>query len=456
MTPVVVNASGLPTGTVTLVSDQALADEVQGRAISTHISQLLETAHKAERDPKAPVPWGSKRLDPILSRYVRPKDVQPVPQIDSSTVKWQVSAGDLLLRLGQALAPGAGGQSPYLSSVHWPIVKYVDFFHEVNGQLCAGPQASKYVLHGRTAISDELGVAFSLLAAEHWLRETYSLDVIDIVDVEQVLGGVLGRRKVSNVVGASRRPDWLVLGAHTGSNGPVKVFSLESKGASRGDESPNAHHASSLASAVEQLSSMEVDAKVPIGLASLAITGAGPVVVKAVDPGYGSDDVHITSPMIEEMIEEDPAAKPSAPSDEQTGPSTAEVATAITLQSLRNVAQISHNAQAQEALRVQEPTLGPPEHLDTRFGEAMGTSVRFRDRRGRECRVFIGVPRTIVDQLSDGDLAAAREAQTAMARSRQSLLSEDREVTVRQDAPELVEKEFAAPNGALMVFEREE
>lgn len=456
MNPVVVNALGLPTGTVTLVSNQVLADAVREKADSAHISQLLKTVRDAgKKKPPDQVPWGSKDLDALMSNVVRPKDVQAEPQIDSSAQAWQVSTGELLLRLGQALAPGSGGQSPYLSSVHWPIVKYVDFFHEVNGQLCAGPQADRYVHHGRTAISDELGVAFSLLAADRWLYETYSLDVIDIVDVEQVLGGVLGRRNISSVRGARRRPDWLVLGGQTGSSGAVRVFSLESKGASRGSAIPNAHHAKSLASAVEQLSSIEVGAKVPTGLASLAITGAGPVVVKAVDPGEGSDEVRISSSMIEEMIKGRPAASKSISLEEQAVPNLAEVATAITLQSLRNIARISHNAQAQEALGVQEPVLGHPDHIETRFGEAVGTTVRSRDRSGRKFQAFIGVPKAIVDQLSAGELAAARESQDAIVRLRRSLLTEASDVIFRQDNPELVEQEFAAPNGALMVFKRE-
>lgn len=451
-----VNTSGLPAGTVTLVSDQALADEVQDKAISAHIAQLIKIPRAyGKNEPADRSPWGSKDLDAPMSDVVRPKDVQAVPVIDSTAVAWQVSAGDLLLRLGLALAPGAGGQSPHLSSVHWPLVKYVDFFQEVNGQLCAGPQADRYVQHGRTAISDELGVAFSLLAAERWLREEYSLDVIDIVDVEQVLGGVLGSRKVSSVPGASRRPDWLILGGRTGASGALKAFALESKGASRGGASSNAHHVKSLASAVEQLSSMEVDGKVPVGLASLAITGAGPVVVKAVDPGDDSADVHITPSMIQEMSEGGLSGNASALPNEQTGMSLAEVATAISLQSLRNIARISHDARAQEFLGVQEPTSGEPERIDTSFGEALGTSARSRDRQGRNFRAFIGVPASIITPLAEGELESAIKARDNVVRSIRRPSSEAGDDPELQGAQKVMEQEFHAPNGALMIFERE-
>lgn len=204
------------------------------------------------------------------------KVVTDVPVLDGPL---SVDVADVLLRLGQALTPPVP-TTAIARSFHWPMLKYLHFFDEVAGALHAGGEAAWYVHHGRTAVSDELGVAFSLLAGEWWL-DSLGLQGFNVYDVEGCLTGRYGAHgpAVATRVGYRRRPDWII--SSVDNSGARWYFVLESKGTKVGSWR---QHAMTLASAIEQLEGITVLGRPFGGLAVRTVSGVGPIEVWSVDP----------------------------------------------------------------------------------------------------------------------------------------------------------------------------
>ena len=189
---------------------------------------------------------------------------------------------ELLLELCSATTPPTFSTSPrYI--FQWPILKYLHFFVAKRMQLHAGPEASWYVQHGRTAVSDELGVAFSLLAARRWVGQGLGLSGITFYDVEGCLAGrYLGAGpKASQRSGHSQRPDWIVAAADPKHPKALQYYALESKGTKFDIET---QHCKSLAKAVEQLAGVTVGNQSVPGLAVRTVSGEGRIKVLAIDP----------------------------------------------------------------------------------------------------------------------------------------------------------------------------
>ena len=218
-----------------------------------------------------------------------------------------VKAVDVLHQLGKTITPPAPLVGPHDPTL-WPIIKYFNFFDEVGDRLHCGAQASWYVEHGRTAVSDELGVAFSLIAARIWMEKTHHSSGVTFHDVEGALAGRYGHGYMGISPQSRRarsRPDWLASGFVSQYPGSRTVCLVESKG-TKGATRKN--HVSVLGGALDQLGSVTVTNSSgnpkhaagakhsPPGLAVRAVTGRGQVEIWSIDPPESGEDVFRVGP----------------------------------------------------------------------------------------------------------------------------------------------------------------
>ncbi|WP_106817518.1 hypothetical protein [Janibacter massiliensis] len=195
-------------------------------------------------------------------------DIGPVPALDRPL---RTRVPDILLRLGLVMSAQGrtGGGRTRSTDALWPILKYFHFFRRSRrGGLLAGPDAARYRHHSRGAVSDELGMAFSLLAAERWIVDA-GLIPGNIVDLERHPG------PLALNLARGRRPDFGYEAFDLGTMTP-RWLTVEAKGASAPASETRA--AKQLADAHGQITALPNIS----GLASVTFTGRGPVSIWAV------------------------------------------------------------------------------------------------------------------------------------------------------------------------------
>ncbi|MBI9001752.1 hypothetical protein M0E87_12350 [Corynebacterium sp. CCM 9185] len=219
------------------------------------------------------------------------KNIQAVPALDGS---WNLSIADVLLRLGEYTFPYArtplGGLTRLI-----PVLKYMYCFEKnINGQIVTSDLIDMAVYSTRSKISEELGIGFSLITAEKWMRDTFGLSIVRFFDIELV-----SKNKYPNVSHAINKPkkrtlraDWLVRASSPSKPKKEYLFLVESKGTGTAGA-----HKPMLQKAVQQLAATTVDNQALQGLGVCTYSPLGGLTIYAIDPPR--DDENSNLPFLE-------------------------------------------------------------------------------------------------------------------------------------------------------------
>ncbi len=208
--------------------------------------------------------WPAKKL-PLT---VAPKPVVPVNPPFSPVIDLPVRPGPMLTRLGKVTTPASGAPEFHLAR-RWAWVRYCWAFADRIGAaspLRLSAAAFGLTQHHRHALSEDLGIAVALEAAERYLLTGQPLGTrVEPVDVDEaLLAGAVGGMSVAYAAGTRMRPDYLLV--RTASGQPPQLFALECKGTHSGPVGLQTLH-----KAAAQVQGLEV----------------GPAGVPAGGPGWG-------------------------------------------------------------------------------------------------------------------------------------------------------------------------
>ncbi|MFB8229428.1 hypothetical protein [Cellulosimicrobium sp. NPDC055967] len=185
---------------------------------------------------------------------------------------------DAMLRLSRLTAPliPSDVTSQY---EHWGRLRYLGVFDRGSaGELRLGTAGRQVRGNQRRVMSEELGVGFGALLAEHWCRAQGFTGAIRFADVDQVLQGAYPGIYARMVAG--RQPDYLIQLPSPRQPRRVSHRLLECKGTTSSRYAVN-----QLARAVTQLASLSVNGTTPTGIAVSTVSAGDSVRYLAVDPG---------------------------------------------------------------------------------------------------------------------------------------------------------------------------
>ncbi len=184
--------------------------------------------------------------------------------------------------------------------LQWALLRYLGFFelgpHGDQRRLLRVSAAGRRIVGNQRRItSEELGIGFGGLLADHWLRHSADRRLtVNLVDVDVALDDqhvLAGGTKHSVQAAGSRRPDYLLLAKDPSSRLGFRVRLLECKG------TRNRNHAvRQLAKAVGQLDGITVAGRIPPGLAVSTITADDQVSYLALDPADGDEPTYEADP----------------------------------------------------------------------------------------------------------------------------------------------------------------
>ena len=195
------------------------------------------------------------------------KKIQPVPELNGF---WHFHVADVLLKLGEHTFPSAGARLGTLAR-YAPILKYMSAFEEDrNGRIVTSAVIEMVAYRSRGIVSEELGVGFSLIAAEKWLRESLGLTNIRFFDIDLVVKDKYSNIKHGIRSATKRRADWLIRACDPARPERDLLFLLESKGTATKDR-----HGNMLEKAVQQLAATTIDGHHLQGLAVCTYSPVG-------------------------------------------------------------------------------------------------------------------------------------------------------------------------------------
>ena len=193
------------------------------------------------------------------------KEILPVPELDGA---WHFHVADVLLKLGEHTFPSAGARLGTLAR-YAPILKYMSAFEDDgNGRIVTSAVIGMVAYRSRGIVSEELGVGFSLIAAEKWLRESLGLTNIRFFDIDLVVKGKYSNIKHGIRSATKRRADWLVRACDPARPERDLLFLLESM----------------LMKAVQQLAATTIDGHDLQGRAVCTYSPVGDLKIYAIDP----------------------------------------------------------------------------------------------------------------------------------------------------------------------------
>ena len=212
------------------------------------------------------------------------KNIQAVPELHDG---WDFHVADVLLRLGEHTFPSAGKRLGTLARFA-PVLKYMFAFEDDGtGRIVTSDVIQMAAYRSRGVVSEELGVGFSLIAAERWVRKTLGLTNVRFFDIELVAGKKYPNANHTVGPGRGLRADWLVKASSATNPQKEFLFLLESKGTGRTNS-----HEGMLEKAVQQLAATTIDGRALQGLGVCTYSGFGGLTIYAIDPpgNYAESD----------------------------------------------------------------------------------------------------------------------------------------------------------------------
>ena len=173
--------------------------------------------------------------------------------------------------------------------LHWALTRYIGLFDHLDEgsplpALTLSEAGRRVRGNQRRVTSEEMGIGFGALLANHWFRQTGAAGLpVSIIDVDAALDDRYifagGSRYAVRAI-RDRRPDYLLIAPDPSSPRKYRVRALECKGTS----SSISYAVRQLASAAEQLAGITVAGRVPRGLAVSTITMNNRLSYLAIDP----------------------------------------------------------------------------------------------------------------------------------------------------------------------------
>lgn len=204
------------------------------------------------------------------------KEILPVPELDGA---WHFHVADMLLKLGEHTFPSAGARLGTLAR-YAPILKYMYAFEDDGtGRIVTSAVIEMVAYRSRGIVSEELGVGFSLIAAEKWLRESLGLTNIRFFDIDLVVKDKYPNIKHRIRSATMLRADWLIRACDPARPERDLLFLLESKGTATKN-----YHGDMLKKAVQQLAATTIDGHNLQGLAVCTYSPVGDLNIYAIDP----------------------------------------------------------------------------------------------------------------------------------------------------------------------------
>ena len=353
-----------------------------------------------------------------------------------------LSPGEALHRLAVATRPRPHDDVGELNRL-WGLARYHAFFDRSSGPLGVSAAGRQIVGTQRRHTSEDLGIGFGVLLAEHWLQASLpgAVNMVDPVDVDVALraGLVIAGRKIPTKVDKKRYPDYLLVVNDTSSPSRFHIRALECKGSANLGTVVR-----QLARAAGQLDSLEVDGKTPTGLAVATVSPGGSlrasgrpraratmsyravelpgheqvytVPTRLLIPGAGALTPRQIVRRRPDQVMADNRTRIFDLGDVLPEPL---LATAIRISWTRLAGIAAHPAAARlwtPGSDDYEQVNNPPERprVDTPYGTAVGTSISI-SIGGQTLTVSFGVEKTIDDALSLADPDAVLNAQAEFA-----------------------------------------
>ncbi len=351
-----------------------------------------------------------------------------------------------MLRLARATTPWVP-DDVYETYRHWAWLRYLGAFRLLaDGSLGLSASGAKVSGNQRRVLSEELGIGFGVLLAEHWCRRLGARGPISVTDVDLVLRD--GFPGASIDTGTGRQPDYLLQYPNPVDSSVKVVKVLECKGTQSVSSAPK-----QLARASTQLASLTLSGKTPQGVAISTISSARAVQYMAIDPDGG--DVEWT----DATLSIDDARRPKATAH-SIGVTTdvdptdfLSTATAVALGSLADFAGDSSTASAWLPA-VTSRRLGRRErariHVESRLGAFVGQEIHFPAPGTRgTLRVVQAIAIDVDGALRARDYDGVRTAQLRFA----DLRAEDGDLGESVSPDGAARVEATSPDGAFLSIE---
>ncbi|BCJ76082.1 hypothetical protein CS0771_56260 [Catellatospora sp. IY07-71] len=179
---------------------------------------------------------------------------------------------DVLHRLAAATAPQVD-QTLYEVYKHWGLFRYLGLFETTKSRKVHPPsiklsQAGRRIRGNQLRVtSEDIGIGFSIMLAEKWLRANGHAGPPRVIDIDVALanGSVRGQ-KVSKT--GSKRPDYLLISDVPGRLGAFTLAVLECKGTTSRSVAYG-----QLARGGGQLDGVTIAAEIPDGLVTSTVMG---------------------------------------------------------------------------------------------------------------------------------------------------------------------------------------
>lgn len=370
------------------------------------------------------------------------KPVSAAAGVDGGLIGRPIEA---MLRLARATRPLVS-DDVYDWYRHWGWLRYLGVFElKPTGELGLSEAGLGVRANQRRVMSEDLGVGFGCLVAEHWCRHLGARGRITIVDVDLALkegSQWLKDHGFEPGVGG-RQPDYLLVYPDYFNARTFTFKALECKGTvSVGNANGQ------LARAATQLASLELSGVAPQGIAVSTISGRDGVHYRAIDPedDRNTDTVVLTNLDLSRARAREPGEL-RRPWEGAIGTGASEFIATSLLMSAGTLADFAgNNAAAAQFL--------PPRTLDrlsrrsrdrvireTPEGTFRGVEYRFPAPDGTPLHVFMGVVDTVDSALLSGDLDEVTGAQMSFreeGRDRQGVADSDWASAVTDDGSILI------------------
>lgn len=317
---------------------------------------------------------------------------------------------DAMLRLARATRP------PITDDIydwyrHWAWLRYLGVFDvDGGGQLKLDQMALRVNGNQRRVMSEDLGVGFGVLVAEHWCRHLGAVGPINVVDVDLAMNDPhhwLHRR--GDIAVGRRQPDYVL--TYSTSAGHYGVKTLECKGSSSAG-----NVSKQLARAATQLACLELDGTCPQGIAVATVSNGAGVTYYAIDP---DDDEDLDAiPITDEDLERARRGEFRRRPWEESRPIVAtDLVAASLIDGMGALADYAGNEEAAaRLLPADRPRWSGRRRTDrveisTAAGTFVGVEHQMPTPDGRPLRVFMGVDAEVDAALMDGTPGAVQAAQ---------------------------------------------
>ena len=134
----------------------------------------------------------------------------------------------------------------------------------------------------RRVVSEELGVGFGILLAEHWCQSLGAPSSVDVVDVDNILGSPSTFPNWAQAAGSRRQPDYLLQYQDPANSTQYQSRLLETKGTVA-----RSNATGQLARASTQLASLHLDGNPVQGVAIVTVSNSDDLSYLAIDPEAG-------------------------------------------------------------------------------------------------------------------------------------------------------------------------